>query len=463
MKNMKNMKNIKNILRNKKLGGNVIRISVGMLMLVLLASCVSTQSVTTPVASATPSVTYGELVNLVENANSAIGYRYSTKDSQGNSMDTAKIIDNPSGGYLAVYHTGTTVKLAISTDILNWAYKKDLEINATQPTIYSLSNGGFLVAFEKHNNGGSVKINYYKNLNDLYTGTISKSYNAVRTIGKVNEGTPNIYSATLNPDIDHSTIDIGFHYQSAKSAQCSEGPDRQARGTLTNFNSWSATTQPDIDNAIIPLITPCTNIGDRDGLNFNGISYSIHEAGGGPALANFDKWRIFLYNPLSKTAVQLNMNTPKGGVVFANPTFSVVRNPKDANKQVLVDTLFVPMQNGKDPAGTYVYYKDMVNTIPTIQLSSITVASPNSGESWKHGTTHTISWTKTGNPGTNVKIELINAGVLSRTITLSTSNDGSYSWAIPATQTPGTNYKIRITSTGISAYNDSSNNNFMIT
>jgi len=71
---------------------------------------------------------------------------------------------------------------------------------------------------------------------------------------------PIFIAANLSPDISNSVIDIGFHYQSAKSAQCSEGPDRQARGTLTNFNSWSATKQTDIDNAISPLITACTNI-----------------------------------------------------------------------------------------------------------------------------------------------------------------------------------------------------------
>jgi hypothetical protein len=99
-------------------------------------------------------------------------------------------------------------------------------------------------------------------------------------------------------------------------------------------------------------------------------------------------------------------------------------------------------------------------TVPSIR-SSITVVSPNGGESWKHGTNHTISWSKTGNPGTNVKIELLKGAAVNRVITTSKSGI-SYSWAIPATQTPGTDYKIRITSISNSTYKDTSNNNFTI-
>jgi hypothetical protein len=74
---------------------------------------------------------------------------------------------------------------------------------------------------------------------------------------------------------------------------------------------------------------------------------------------------------------------------------------------------------------------------------------------------HTIKWTSVGNPGANVKIELLR-GTKASQIVSSAKNTGSYSWKIPATQTSGTNYKIRITSTSNSAYKDISNNNFII-
>ena len=61
------------------------------------------------------------------------------------------------------------------------------------------------------------------------------------------------------------------------------------------------------------------------------------------------------------------MKTPKGGVVFANPTFSIVKKPEDMSRQVLVVALFVPSENGIDPAGTFVYYKDIGRSLATVK------------------------------------------------------------------------------------------------
>jgi peptidoglycan/xylan/chitin deacetylase (PgdA/CDA1 family) len=94
--------------------------------------------------------------------------------------------------------------------------------------------------------------------------------------------------------------------------------------------------------------------------------------------------------------------------------------------------------------------------------STITVTTPNGGQSWVRGTVHTITWTSIGSPGAYVKIELLKGGVLNRVISSSTVNDGSYSWAIISTQALGIDYKIRITSTSITSITDSSNNNFAI-
>jgi 5-hydroxyisourate hydrolase-like protein (transthyretin family) len=96
-------------------------------------------------------------------------------------------------------------------------------------------------------------------------------------------------------------------------------------------------------------------------------------------------------------------------------------------------------------------------------IEVLTVASPNGGESWIRDTTHMLTWASTGSPGANVKIELLKAGVVNRVITSSTANDGSFSWAIPSTQTLGTDYKIRITSITNAAITDSSNANFAVT
>lgn len=112
-------------------------------------------------------------------------------------------------------------------------------------------------------------------------------------------------------------------------------------------------------------------------------------------------------------------------------------------------------------------YTDASNNYFTISSSStstptITVSSPNGGESWAKGTVREIKWTYTGSPGSYVKIELLKNGVLNRLIASSTANDKSFWWPIPSGQTVGSDYKIRITSTSNSAYKDVSNNNFRI-
>ena len=95
---------------------------------------------------------------------------------------------------------------------------------------------------------------------------------------------------------------------------------------------------------------------------------------------------------------------------------------------------------------------------------SITVTSPNGGDVWKQGTTHTITWGYAGNPGTTVKIELLNGDTLYKVLTSSTSigkaNHGSYSWKISTSIAAGNNYKIRITSKSNSVYTDTSDVNF---
>ena len=106
---------------------------------------------------------------------------------------------------------------------------------------------------------------------------------------------------------------------------------------------------------------------------------------------------------------------------------------------------------------------DTSNSIFAIVTGTLTVMSPNGAESWVKGTTHTITWTSSGSPGSYVKLELLKAGLAVLVISSSTANDGSYSWTIPAAQTTGINYEIRITSTTYSYVTDSSNSYFSIT
>jgi predicted glutamine amidotransferase len=94
---------------------------------------------------------------------------------------------------------------------------------------------------------------------------------------------------------------------------------------------------------------------------------------------------------------------------------------------------------------------------------SLTVKSPNGGESWVVGTKHSITWSVSNLSG-YVKIELLKLGSPVRTITsTAAASSGSYIWSIPISQTSGNDYRIRITSTSNKAVADTSDANFTIT
>lgn len=116
---------------------------------------------------------------------------------------------------------------------------------------------------------------------------------------------------------------------------------------------------------------------------------------------------------------------------------------------------------------TYKDTSDANFSITTPLQSSITVTSPNGGESWRRGTTQTISWTYAGNPGGYVKVVLYKNGVSQGAITTSTpigtGGSGSYSWTIPSTQTLGADYEIKVVSTTDSTIKDFSDAYFSIT
>ncbi|MCP4150892.1 MAG: hypothetical protein GY757_24310, partial [bacterium] len=96
---------------------------------------------------------------------------------------------------------------------------------------------------------------------------------------------------------------------------------------------------------------------------------------------------------------------------------------------------------------------DAVFTISSSSSSALTVTAPNGGESWESGSSQTITWTSTGTVG-NVKIEYsTNCGTTWNPITSSTSNDGIYSWSVPATSSA--NSLVRVSETDGLSYDDS--------
>ncbi len=179
---------------------------------------------------------------IIDSVNTAEKYVYDAKDNLNQSMDCAKVIENPMGGFLAVYHHYVNgeprVFLASSNNFSDWIIVDTLAYNASQPDIQEAEEGGYIMAWEQEPDN-HIKVVYYLNLDSLFNASPSLSYDIPRTLSNCAEGTPNIYYASI------SEVDLGFHYY----MNCDV--DREARGVLTNFNTWNAFVEDTLNNSIL--------------------------------------------------------------------------------------------------------------------------------------------------------------------------------------------------------------------
>ena len=291
--------------------------------------------------------TRAELRHIIENVTGADAHIYNAKDNAGHTMDCAKIIANPSGGFIAVYHTYVNgqakVNLASSTDVLHWTWIRELAGSntgsASQPTIAVAADGGFVMAWEQEPNN-HLKFVYFRNWTDLQNGAVNKSFNAPQTLSSCAEGTPNLYYASS------TRLDVGHHFYS----NCDV--DRQARGTLTNFNAWTTSKQPNFDNALLYWGVK-GNIGDRDAAVYKGYNFGVIEGQG--TKGDFGTWRTYLYDYQTGNADTMHIVTDHGSKAFANPT---ITNTVIGGQNAILVTLFVPSENsGSGEAGELIYYK----------------------------------------------------------------------------------------------------------
>ncbi|HVI47856.1 MAG TPA: hypothetical protein VM802_23505 [Chitinophaga sp.] len=287
------------------------------------------------------------LRGYIEKVTSADARKYNAKDNVGHTMDCAKIIPNPEGGFIAVYHTYVNgeakVNLASSPDALNWTWIRELAGSntgsASQPTIAVAAEGGFIMAWEQEPKN-HLKFTYFSSWQNLKNGAVSKSFDAPQTLSTCAEGTPNLYSASI------TRLDVGHHYY----ANCDV--DRQARGTLTNFNSWSTQKQPNFDNALLYWGVK-GNIGDRDATWFNSYQFGLIEGQG--IKGDFGSWRTYLYDYQTGNADTLHIVTDNHSTAFANPT---ITNITINGQRALLVTLFIPSEGaGNGEAGELIYYK----------------------------------------------------------------------------------------------------------
>ncbi len=123
-----------------------------------------------------------------------------------------------------------------------------------------------------------------------------------------------------------------------------------------------------------------------------------------------------------------------------------------------------PQVSVTTPANTYATAVDANIGVEPLCWSepnrTITVTTPDGGESWQVGSEHDITWTSS-NAGDNVILEYSSdSGSTWHSIIDSTLNDGSYSWTVP--DDPSGQCLVRITSKMYGDVFDTSNANFTI-
>lgn len=92
-------------------------------------------------------------------------------------------------------------------------------------------------------------------------------------------------------------------------------------------------------------------------------------------------------------------------------------------------------------------------------LLSLAITSPNGGEKWQVGSTHTITWAASSGI-TNVKLEYYNGAAWNDIAASVTAATGTYSWVVP--NAPSNQVKIRVTDTSDPTITDQSDADFTV-
>jgi hypothetical protein len=86
-------------------------------------------------------------------------------------------------------------------------------------------------------------------------------------------------------------------------------------------------------------------------------------------------------------------------------------------------------------------------TIVSQYTGAYAITTPDTSSAWSAGSTYTIRWTSTGNPGTSIKLELWNdSGRVALIDSNLYNNDSIQAWNIPYSVPSDTNYRVKITS-----------------
>lgn len=271
----------------------------------------------------------------------AAGGAFLVRDNQGVSMDTLKVVQAGST-YLGVYHTcpstGCSVRLATSTNLTTWTYKRTLDSSASQPYL-AHDGSGYLLAVESGTNN-HVRLRHYASLTKLYNGSADRRFDAPRTLSSCAEGTPSILGDS------GGVISLDLHYFSSCTV------DREATATLTNWTTWSAHATPERDAALTSAGAAGKH-GDRDRVVYEGTPLMVIE--GQTVLNDNSTWQLYVYDPATGEAVHVDMVTAGGSTSFANPSVTALTTPAGQSVLEVGTFLFSEGTRSPDRAGEHTY------------------------------------------------------------------------------------------------------------
>jgi hypothetical protein len=290
-----------------------------------------------------------ELRGLIEDIPGSTAYRYQLKDDRGYDMGPTKVIWSPeAGAFAGIYFTweegpgGFVVHLATSTDLFSWDERTAYSVGASQPTIARTPTGRYVVAWEQEPDPIHLVMLEFPTwealLGKLGTPRVMQPQVTMPACG---EGTPDITSAT------DTRVDVTFHYH----AGCER--DREANG-WTDWTDWHSSADPELD-AALEAAGVVGHIGDRDSFTYRGYPFMLIE--GETVPGDWASWRLYLYDPATRKAEQLDIRTHGGSRSFSNPGVEIVTID---GRQSLLLTMFL-FSEGAAPgeAGGLLYYREL--------------------------------------------------------------------------------------------------------
>lgn len=259
-------------------------------------------------------------------------------DSTGRGLDGLHFAQDPSEGFVGVYHTligqdKFCLRIATTKDLNSktWTYRRDIDCDfGSQGEIKRLPDGKYLLAYEKNPSARPyMRFLLFSSIDALLANTPERDFSTPVNPAANAEGTPGFRWIRYDGNPDTMVIEVGYHFNSK-----AKGHDLNAIGFLRGFKQWDAYERTEL-NALVAQ-KAAWHIGDRAFIVYNGRPYTLVEAM--TVRDDWKSWRLFLYDELSNSLQQISFATPKSSPSHGNPTLNIVQV---GNELRVVGTTFV--------------------------------------------------------------------------------------------------------------------------